>query len=230
MIRPHPASPLLPQHRYGGENGSRDRFRAQQARRAEKEAELKRAGECLTRAYLNAWDSIDEGDTRKYGILPINLKKFDSSVMAPLYDEHLAVKNILRSPFGDITDTPCRAPIKGLFWHCGLWLDNGRPSGGPIVVTTTVLGAGRIHKQTLGGVAASITLDNLDFTAGVMRRLFPERDLIIAVPQGNSLDTMARRTVEAVARLHRAFAVPIFREDEVASVLQAVLERQISHD
>lgn len=75
----------------------------------------------------------------------------------------------------------------GLFWSHGAFVQDGRPSAGPLVIGEGFATMAAVHHATGHGVVAAMSARNLESVARAMRKLFPNRTLIVAADDDRHL-------------------------------------------
>lgn len=75
----------------------------------------------------------------------------------------------------------------GLFWSHGAFVQDGRPSAGPLVIGEGYATMAAVHHATGQGVVAALSARNLETVARAMRKLFPSRAMIIAADDDRHL-------------------------------------------
>lgn len=95
---------------------------------------------------------------------------------------------------------------EGLFWSHGAFLQNGRPSAGPLVIGEGFATTAAVHIATGHGVVAAMSARNLEPVARSMRKLFTSRAMIVAADDDGHLTEniglqAAQRAAEAIGAL-----------------------------
>ena len=108
----------------------------------------------------------------------------------------------------------------GLFWSHGAFVQDGRPSAGPLVIGEGFATMAAVHHATGHGVVAAMSARNLESVAGSMRGLFPSRTLIVAADDDRHLSeniglNAAQRAAESIGAL-LATPLPLGRETRSA--------------
>ncbi len=94
----------------------------------------------------------------------------------------------------------------GLFWSHGAFVQDGRPSAGPLVIGEGFATMAAVHHATGHGVVAALSARNLETVARAMRKLFPNRALIVAADDDRHLSEnigleAAQRAAESIGAL-----------------------------
>lgn len=94
----------------------------------------------------------------------------------------------------------------GLFWSHGAFVQDGRPSAGPLVIGEGFATMAAVHHATGHGVVAAMSARNLETVARAMRKLFPCRTLIVAADDDRHLSVnigleAAQKAAEAIGAL-----------------------------
>jgi len=94
----------------------------------------------------------------------------------------------------------------GLFWSHGAFVQDGRPSAGPLVIGEGFATMAAVHHATGHGVVAAMSARNLETVARSMRKLFPSRSLIVAADDDRHLPeniglAAARGAAESIGAL-----------------------------
>lgn len=95
---------------------------------------------------------------------------------------------------------------EGLFWSHGAFVQDGRPSAGPLVIGEGFATMAAVHHATGHGVVAAMSARNLETVARSMRKLFPSRTLIVAADDDRHLSEnigleAAQRAAESIGAL-----------------------------
>lgn len=94
----------------------------------------------------------------------------------------------------------------GLFWSHGAFVQDGRPSAGPLVIGEGFATMAAVHHATGHGVVAAMSARNLEAVARTMRKLFPSRALIVAADDDRHLSeniglNAAQKAAESIGAL-----------------------------
>jgi putative DNA primase/helicase len=94
----------------------------------------------------------------------------------------------------------------GLFWPHGAFWQDGRPSAGPLVIGEGFATMAAVHHATGHGIVAAMSARNLETVARTMRKLFPNRRLIVAADDDRHLTEnigleAAQRAAESIGAL-----------------------------
>lgn len=94
----------------------------------------------------------------------------------------------------------------GLFWSHGAFVQDGRPSGGPLVIGEGFATMAAVHHATGHGVVAAMSARNFETVARAMRKLFPSRTVIVAADDDRHLSVnigldAAQRAAESIGAL-----------------------------
>lgn len=108
---------------------------------------------------------------------------------------------------------------EGLFWSHGAFVQDGRPSAGPLVIGEGFATMAAVHHATGHGVVAAMSARNLESVARSMRGLFPSRTLIVAADDDRHLSeniglNAAQRAAESIGAL---LATPLPLDPETRS-------------
>ncbi|MEH6790950.1 toprim domain-containing protein [Parasphingorhabdus sp.] len=184
------------------------RVMADAARR--READRHQATERAAVFARNMWCSASNADpahpylARKY-LHPFGIRQQASCLIVPLVDDAALLHSVQRiGPDGKKLFVK-GGRTKGLFWPFGVWPLDGKPVAGPLVIAEGWATAAAVHEATGFGVAAAMNAYNLIPVAETMRRLFPDRCIVIAADHdGGSGDNVGLIAATKAAQASRA--------------------------
>lgn len=121
------------------------------------------------------------------GLPPFGIRQDCDALLIPMVDCGFRLWNVQRIyPDGrKMFLTGGRAD--GLFWPHGAFSQDGRPSAGPLVIGEGFATMAAVHHATGHGVVAALSARNLGTVARAMRKLFPNRTLIVAADDDRHL-------------------------------------------
>lgn len=196
---------------------------AARRREAARHHEAERAAIYAREVWCNAGDADPAHPylVRK-GLHPFGIRHHGSDLIVPLVDETALLHSVQRiGPDGKKLFVK-GGRTKGLFWPCGVWMLDGQPGAGPLVIAEGWATAAAIHDATGYAVAAAMNANNLIPVAGALRCLFPDRCLIIAADYdggaGENVGLIAATRAARASRANLAIPTPPAQEMPCASL------------
>lgn len=193
---------------------SRARAFSAQERRSIRQAELARKRERLeaeqaaARCAADLWVSASRADPAHPYLVakalePFGIRQAGSDLLVPMVDPDFRLWNVQRIRPDGFKLFGKDARTAGLFWPHGVHLLDGRPSTGPLVIGEGFATMAAVHSATGFGIAAAMSARNLETVARAMRKLFPNRELILAADDDRHLAEniglgAARKAAQAV--------------------------------
>lgn len=195
--------------------------RESDARRKVETIAKREAAACIAR---NLWRSAGKPDpahgylTRK-GLPPFGIRQQSDALLIPMLDPAFRLWNVQRVYPDGRKLFLSGGRTDGLFWSHGAFCQDGKPSVGPLVIGEGYATMAAVHHATGHGVVASMSARNLETVARSMRKLFPDRTLIVAADDDHHLSEnigliAAQNAAESVGAL---LATPLPRGPEVRS-------------
>lgn len=146
------------------------------------------------------------GYLARKGMPPFGIRQHGDALLVPMVDCGFCLRNLQRV-FADgrkLFLTGGRTD--GLFWPHGAFVQDGRPSAGPLVIGEGFATMAAVHHATGHGVVAAMSARNLEAVAHAMRKLFPSRALIVAADDDRHMSeniglNAARRAAESIGAL-----------------------------
>jgi len=158
-----------------------------QARKSEarRKAETLAKQEAAAGIACDLWCGADKADPghcylARKGLSPFGIRQHGDALLVPMVDPVFRLWNVQRVYKDGRKRFLAGGRTEGLFWPHGVHLLDGRPSAGPLVIGEGFATMATIHLATGHGVAAALSARNLGAVARVMRKLFPNRSLIVA--------------------------------------------------
>jgi putative DNA primase/helicase len=116
------------------------------------------------------------------------IRQHGNALLVPMVDHRFQLCNLQR-----IYPNGCKlflagGRIDGLFWPHAIFMQDGRPSDGPLVIGEGFATMAAIHAATGHGVVAALSARNLEAVARIMRACFPARSIIIAADDDSHLE------------------------------------------
>ena len=151
---------------------------------------------------------------RRFGV-----RQAGADLIVPMVDCDLRLWNVQRIGRDGFKRFTKGGRTAGLFAPMGVFLIDGRPNEGPLVIAEGWATAAAIHEATGFGVAAAMSAKNLMAVAMNLRRQFPQREIIIAADndahlEGNIGIDSAR---EGAGRIGAVVAIPFAVGDQNTS-------------
>lgn len=176
-------------------------------RKAETEAKQERAASVAR----DLWRSACKADpahgylTRK-GLPAFGIRQHGDALLVPMVDCGFCLRNVQRIYPDGRKLFLSGGRTDGLFWSHGAFVQDGRPSAGPLVIGEGFATLAAVHRATGHGVVAAMSARNLETVSRAMRKLFPSRTLIVAADDDRHLSeniglNAARRAAESIGAL-----------------------------
>lgn len=159
------------------------------------------------------------GYLARKGLPAFGIRQHGDALLVPMVDYGFRLRNVQRIyPDGRKLFLP-GGRTDGLFWSHGAFVQDGRPSAGPLVIGEGFATMAAVHHATGHGVVAALSARNLGTVARAVRKLFPSRTLIVAADDDSHLSEnvglhAAQRAAESVGAL---LATPLLPEQETRS-------------
>ncbi|OHT18888.1 toprim domain-containing protein [Edaphosphingomonas haloaromaticamans] len=210
-----------------------------QARESEarRKAETVAKQEAAAGAARDLWRGAGKADPAhgylaRKGLPPFGIRQYGDALLVPMVDPGFRLWNVQRMYPDGRKLFLSGGRTDGLFWPHAVYMQDGRPSAGPLVIGEGFATMAAVHHATGYGVVAAMFARNLKTVARAMRELFPSRTLIIAadddrhLPENLGLDA-ARKAAQAVGAL---LAVPLPLGLETRSVKSGIDFADIPRD
>lgn len=182
-----------------------------------RESEVRRKAETLAKQEAAAgtardmWRGAGKADPAhgylvRKRLAPIGIRQYGNALLVPMVDDDFRLWNVQRIYPDGRKLFLSGGRTDGLFWPHRAFMQDGRPSAGPLVIGEGFATMAAIHHATGHGVVAAMSARNLESVARSMRKLFPNRTLIVAadddrhLPENIGLEA-ARRAAEAFGAL-----------------------------
>jgi len=208
-----------------GERNARELTPAERA--AIVEAELTRHRERLALERMAAtaaatlWNSARTVDpAHPYlvakSLRPFGIRQQGDALLVPMFDASFRLWNVQRILRDGIKLFMRDGRTAGLFWPHGVHMLDGKPTGGPLVIGEGFATMAAIHMATGHGVVAAMSARNLENVARAMRKLFPNRQIVIAADDDSHLSenlglNAARKAAQAVGG-HVSVPLPLDKD------------------
>lgn len=139
-------------------------------------------------------------------LAPVGIRQHCDALLVPMVDTGFRLWNIQRIYPDGRKLFLSGGRTEGLFWSHGAFVQDGRPSAGPLVIGEGFATMAAIHNATGHGVVAAMSARNLETVASAMRKLFPSRTLIVAADDDRHLSEniglqAAQRAAESIGAL-----------------------------
>lgn len=189
--------------------------RAIMAQARESEARRKAATEVKQQAAAgiarDLWRSAGKADPAhgylaQKGLPAFGIRQHGDALLVPMVDPRFRLWNVQR-----IYPDGRKLFLSGgrtddLFWSHGAFVQDGRPSAGPLVIGEGFATMAAVHHATGHGVVAAMSARNLETVARAMRKLFPSRTMIVAADDDRHLSEnigleAAQRAAESIGAL-----------------------------
>lgn len=191
---------------------------------ARRKAETEAKQEAAAGVARDLWRGAGKADPAhgylaRKGLPPFGIRQHGDALLIPMVDPGLRLWNVQRVYPDGRKLFLSGGRSDALFWsHDAFWQD-GRPSAGPLVIGEGFATMAAIHHATGHGVVATMSARNLEAVARTMRKLFPNRALIIAADDDRHLAEnvglqAAQRAAESIGAL---LATPLPLEPETRS-------------
>lgn len=146
------------------------------------------------------------GYLARKGIPPFGIRQHGNALIVPMVDGGFRLWNVQRVYPDGRKLFLSSGRTDGLFWLHGAFVQDGRPSAGPLVIGEGFATMAAVHHATGHGVVAAMSARNLETVACTMRKLFPSRTLIVAADDDRHLSeniglNAAQRAAESIGAL-----------------------------
>lgn len=146
------------------------------------------------------------GYLARKGLPAFGVRQHGDALLVPMVDPGFRLWNVQRIYPDGRKLFLSGGRTDGLFWSHGTFLQDGRPSAGPLVIGEGYSTMAAVHYATGHGVVAAMSARNLETVASAMRKLFPSRALIVAADDDRHLSeniglNAARRAAESIGAL-----------------------------
>ena len=195
-----------------------------------RESEARRKAETLVKqdatagTARNLWRGADKADPA-HGYLArkrlpaFGIRQHGDALLVPMVDCGFRLWNVQRIYPDGRKLFLSGGRTEGLFWSHGAFVQDGRPSAGPLVIGEGFATMAAVYHATRHGVVAAMSARNLETVARTMRKLFPDRTLIVAADDDRHLSEniglqAAQRAAESIGAL---LATPLPVEPETRS-------------
>ncbi len=138
------------------------------------------------------WDSAIPADAQhsylaSKALTTSGVRQHGDTLLVPMVDAGFRLWNVQRIDPAGRKRFLTGGRTEGLFWPHGVHSMDGRPSDGPLVIGEGYATMAAIHVGTGLGVAAAMSARNLEAVARNLRKLFPDRALVIAADDDSHL-------------------------------------------
>ena len=146
------------------------------------------------------------GYLARKGLPPFGIRQQGDALLVPMFDCGFRLCNVQRIYPNGRKLFLSGGRTDGLFWPHGAFMQDGKPSDGPLVIGEGFATMAAIHHATRHGVVAAMSARNLETVACALRKLFPSRSLIVAadddrhLPENIGLNA-AQRAAESIGAL-----------------------------
>lgn len=142
---------------------------------------------------------------------PFGIRQHGDALLVPMFDCGFRLWNVQRVYPDGRKLFLSGGRTDGLFWSHGAFVQDGKPSAGPLVIGEGFATMAAVYHATGHGVVAALSARNLETVARAMRKLFPSRTLIVAADDDRHLSeniglNAAKRAAESIGAL---LATPI---------------------
>lgn len=146
------------------------------------------------------------GYLARKGLPPFGIRQHGHALLVPMVDPGFRLRNVQRIYPDGRKLFLSGGRTDGLFWSHGAFMQDGRPSAGPLVVGEGFATMAAVHHATGHGVVAAMSARNLEAVARAIRKLFPRRLLIVAADDDRHLSEnigleAAQRAAESIGAL-----------------------------
>lgn len=150
-------------------------------RKAETEAKQEAAAALARDLWRGAGRAVPaHGYLAHKGLRPFGIRQHGDALLVPMVDAAFRLWNVQRVFPDGRKLFLSGGRTDGLFWSHGVFMQDGRPSAGQLVIGEGFATMAAIHNATEHGVAAAMSAHNLQTVARTMRKLFPSRTIIVA--------------------------------------------------
>lgn len=153
------------------------------------------------------------------GLPAFGIRQHGNALLVPMVDPGFRLWNVQRVYPDGRKLFLSGGRTDGLFWSHGAFVQDGRPSAGPLVLGEGFATMASVHHATGHGVVAAMSARNLETVARSMRGLFPSRTLIVSADDDRHLSeniglNAAQRAAESIGAL---LATPLPLEPDTRS-------------
>lgn len=139
-------------------------------------------------------------------LAPVGIRQHGDALLVPMVDCGFRLWNLQRVYPDSRKLFLSGGRTDGLFWSHGAFMQDGRPSAGPLVIGEGFATMAAVHHATGHGIVAAMSARNLETVACTMRKLFPSRALIVAADDDRHLSEniglqAAQRAAESIGAL-----------------------------
>lgn len=127
------------------------------------------------------------GYLARKGLPAFSIRQHGDALLVPMVDPGFRLWNVQRIYPDGRKLFLSGGRTDGLFWLHGAFVQDGRPSAGPLVIGEGFATMAAVHLATGHGVVAAMSARNLESVARAMRKLFPSRTLIVAADDDRHL-------------------------------------------
>lgn len=178
---------------------------------ARRKAETEAKQQAAAGVARDLWGSAGKADPvhgylARKGIPAFGIRQHGNALLVPMVDCSFRLWNVQRVYPDGRKLFLSGGRTEGLFWSHGAFLQDGRPSAGPLVIGEGFATIAAVHNATGHGVVAAMSARNLEPVARSIRKLFPSRTLIVAADDDGHLSEniglqAAQRAAEAIGAL-----------------------------
>jgi putative DNA primase/helicase len=184
-----------------------------QARESEarRKAETEAKQEAAAGTARDLWRDAGKADPAhgylaRKGLPAFGIRQHGDALLVPMVDPGFRLWNVQRVYPDGRKLFLSGGRTDGLFWPHGAFVQDGRPSAGPLVIGEGFATMAAVHHATGHGVVAAMSARNLETVARAMRKLFPGRTLIVAADDDRHLSeniglNAAQRAAESIGAL-----------------------------
>lgn len=184
-----------------------------QARESEarRKAETEAKQEAAACAACDLWRGAGKADPAhcylaRKGLPAFGIRQSGDALLVPMVDPSFRLWNVQRIYPDGRKLFLSGGRTEGLFWSHGAFMQDGRPSAGPLVIGEGFATMAAVHRAAGHGVVAAMSARNLETVARAMRKLFPSRTLIVAADDDRHLSEnigmeVAQRAAESIGAL-----------------------------
>lgn len=194
-------------------------------REARRKAETLAKQEAAAGVARDLWRGAGKADSAhgylaRKGLPAFGIRQHGNALLVPMVDCAFRLWNVQRVYPDGRKLFLSGGRTDGLFWPHGAFMQDGRPSAGPLVIGEGFATMAAVHHATGRGVVAAMSARNLETVARAMRGLFPSRALIVAADDDQHLSeniglNAAQRAAESIGAL---LATPLPLGPETRSV------------
>lgn len=191
---------------------------------ARRKAETEAKQEGAAGVARDLWRSARKADpTHGYlarkGLPAFGIRQHGGALLVPMVDCGFRLWNVQRVYPDGRKLFLSGGRTDGVFWSHGAFVQDGRPSAGPLVIGEGFATMAAVHHATGHGVVAAMSARNLETVACTIRKLFPSRTLIVAADDDRHLSeniglNAAQRAAESIGAL---LATPLPQGPETRS-------------